>query len=269
MINSIEEKPLRHLLGLSGGKDSAALAIYIRDKYPELHEKMEYFFADTGAELPETLEFVDILQDYLGKNIERLNPEKNFSHYLKLNGNFLPTVKARWCTVNLKIKPFEDYVGDHPAITYVGIRADEPHRQGYISKKQNISARYPFIEDGLQKEDIFNILKNSGVGIPKYYEWRNRSGCFFCFFQQKIEWVGLYERHNKLFLEAQSYETFHQDHGRDQTWSQGERLENLIKRIDEIKEKTSKRTTARPNDKKLINKFTDDEDDNQCLICHL
>ena len=50
-----EEKPVRHLLGLSGGKDSAALAIYMRDKIPE----MEYFFADTGAELPETLEFVD------------------------------------------------------------------------------------------------------------------------------------------------------------------------------------------------------------------
>lgn len=44
-------QPVRHLLGLSGGKDSAALAIYLRDKVPE----MGYFFADTGAELPETL----------------------------------------------------------------------------------------------------------------------------------------------------------------------------------------------------------------------
>lgn len=38
-------KPVRHLLGLSGGKDSAALAIYLRDKVPD----MEYFFADTGV----------------------------------------------------------------------------------------------------------------------------------------------------------------------------------------------------------------------------
>ncbi|TSA39078.1 MAG: phosphoadenosine phosphosulfate reductase, partial [Methylococcaceae bacterium] len=45
------QKPVRHLLGISGGKDSAALAIYMRDKIPD----MEYFFADTGAELPETL----------------------------------------------------------------------------------------------------------------------------------------------------------------------------------------------------------------------
>lgn len=50
------QKHLRHLLGISGGKDSAALAIYMKDKIQE----MEYFFADMGAELPETLEFVDL-----------------------------------------------------------------------------------------------------------------------------------------------------------------------------------------------------------------
>jgi len=262
-------KPTRHLLGLSGGKDSSALAIYIRDKYPEIHEQMEYFFADTGAELPETLEFVDILQDYLGKPIIRLNPEKDFAYYLKLNGNFLPTLKTRWCTVNLKIKPFEEYVGNETSISYVGIRADELSRQGYISKKPNITARYPFIEDGLKKEDILSILEKSGLGIPKYYEWRNRSGCFFCFFQQKIEWVGLAERYPDLFQQAMAYESFHQEHGRDQTWSQGERLEDLLKRIDIIKENNRKQLEAKPIKKHLIDQFSGDDGDDMCLICHL
>lgn len=27
---------MRHVLGISGGKDSAALAIYMKDKYPSL-----------------------------------------------------------------------------------------------------------------------------------------------------------------------------------------------------------------------------------------
>ena len=62
-------KKTRHLLGLSGGKDSAALAIYMRDKIPE----MEYFFTDTGAELPETLAFVDLMEGYLGKKIHKPN----------------------------------------------------------------------------------------------------------------------------------------------------------------------------------------------------
>ena len=63
----------RHVLGLSGGKDSAALAIYIKDKYPELSEKMEYFFTDTGEELPEVYEFISRLEGYLGKEVNRIN----------------------------------------------------------------------------------------------------------------------------------------------------------------------------------------------------
>ena len=263
------EKPVRHLLGLSGGKDSSALAIYMRDKVPE----MEYFFADTGAELPETLEFVDILEDYLGKPIMRLNPVRDFEYYLKLNGNFLPTAKSRWCTINLKIKPFEDYVGEDKAITYVGIRADEMYREGYLSKKPNIQSKYPFIEAGLKKEDIFDILKKSGIGIPKYYDWRTRSGCFFCFYQRKIEWVGLYENHRDLFEEAKSYEDFHKSEGRVHTWSQGERLDDLVMRIDEIKAKSLAETEkAKLKSKgKLIDMMSSDEDDEDdgCLICTL
>ena len=39
----------RHVLSLSGGKDSAALAVYMRDLVPD----MEYIFHDTDKELPE------------------------------------------------------------------------------------------------------------------------------------------------------------------------------------------------------------------------
>ena len=56
-------KAVRHILSLSGGKDSAALAIYLRDSVPE----MEYIFNDTGKELPETYEYLERLQDYLRK----------------------------------------------------------------------------------------------------------------------------------------------------------------------------------------------------------
>ncbi|TOJ94803.1 phosphoadenosine phosphosulfate reductase, partial [Vibrio parahaemolyticus] len=60
-------------MGISGGKDSAALAIHIRNNYPEIHEKVEYFFTDTGAELEEVLDFIDSLESYLGKPIARLS----------------------------------------------------------------------------------------------------------------------------------------------------------------------------------------------------
>ena len=68
----------RHILGLSGGKDSSALAIYMRSRVPE----MEYAFCDTGKELPETYEFLDRLEAFLGKKIERLNADRDFDHWL-------------------------------------------------------------------------------------------------------------------------------------------------------------------------------------------
>ena len=77
---------VRHVLGISGGKDSTALAIYMRDRVPD----MEYFFCDTGAELQETYEYIDKVEVYLGKKIERLNPERSFDHWLQIFGNYLP-----------------------------------------------------------------------------------------------------------------------------------------------------------------------------------
>ncbi len=259
-----ESKPIRHLLGLSGGKDSAALAIYLKDKIPE----MEYFFADTGAELPETLEFVDLMEDYLGKEVIRLNAGKGFDYYLKLNGNFLPTARSRWCTTNLKLKPFEEFVGNGPVISYVAIRADEPYRTGYISTKPNIKAVYPFKEDGKVKEDIINILEESGIGIPKYYDWRSRSGCYFCFYQRKIEWIGLYENHPDLFEKAKEFEYYHKSKGRNHTWSQDESLEEMLARKDEIKEKFQVINKDRKATN-LVDVVLDEDDDNDegCLVC--
>ena len=44
--------PERQILGISGGKDSAALAVFLHGKIPDL----EYFFCDTGKELKEDME---------------------------------------------------------------------------------------------------------------------------------------------------------------------------------------------------------------------
>nr|MBC8555351.1 phosphoadenosine phosphosulfate reductase family protein [Candidatus Brocadiales bacterium] len=180
------KKKVRHILGLSGGKDSAALALYLRDRIPDI----EYFFCDTGCELTETYEFLNKLEARLHRTIKRLKSRFTFDQWLLRYDGFLPSAISRWCTVQLKIVPLEEFVGDDEAISYIGIRADEK-RDGYISSKDNINPVYPFQEDGLIKEDIINILNDEGVGLPKYYEWRSRSGCYFCFFQRKIEWIRL------------------------------------------------------------------------------
>jgi hypothetical protein len=256
------ERPVRHLLGLSGGKDSSALAIYMRDRVPE----MEYFFADTGAELPETLAYIDLLEDYLGKPVVKLNAERDFDYYLDYHNNFLPSARQRWCTVNLKLIPFEQFVGEDNVISYIAIRADEPTRSGYISKKANIRTRMPFREDGIALEDIEEILETSGIGKPKYYSWRSRSGCYFCFFQQQEEWAGLKKHHSDLFEAAKAYERADEKTGRLFTWNQAGKLDDVVARAHEGRGKDRVAGAS----KKLINRFGDgdvDDPEGGCLIC--
>src|ERR1017187_9120933 len=164
---------VRHVLGISGGKDSSALAIHLRDRIPS----MEYFFCDTGAELPETYEYLNKLEVVLGKPIARLNSSRGFDHWFELYRGTLPSPQMRWCTRLMKIKPLEDWLGDDPATSYVAIRSDERNRKGYVSTKPNIEAVFPFIEEDIDHEGVLRILNDAGVGLPAYYEWRTRSGC--------------------------------------------------------------------------------------------
>lgn len=265
-MSANEATRVRHILNLSGGKDSSALAVYMRDKVPD----MEYVFADTKKELPETYEYLAKLEAYLGKPIVRLNAERGFDHWLEVHSNFLPSARARWCTRHLKIIPFEKYVGDDQVISYVGIRADED-REGYISTKPNIVARFPFKEDGIAKADVFRMLYEAGLGLPDYYRWRSRSGCYFCFFQRKSEWAGLLETHPELFEAAKAYEKFDAITGERYTWQQGESLSDLQRpeRLAEIKRRVEASRPARTNGT-LVELFEDeDEDDRACLICDL
>lgn len=261
---------VRHILGLSGGKDSAALAVYMCKRIPDI----EYFFCDTQKELPETYEYLEKLKARLGINITYLSPERGFDHWLEVYGGMLPSSNARWCTKSMKIKPMEEFIGNDQAISYVGIRADE-NRDGYISTKPNIKAVFPFKEDGLVKADIIRILEESGIGIPKYYQWRSRSGCYFCFFQRKIEWVRLAEEHPDLFQKALDYEQNHSD-GRTYTWSDGESLVELIARKEQIiidhEKAMARQQQKKPNQPlaEALEAILDDENDTlPCLACHL
>ena len=272
----------RHVLGISGGKDSAALAIYIKDQYPDIHKKVEYFFTDTGAELKEIYDFLDKLEAHLGKEIIRLSSGKDFDHWLTMHNEFLPSAQQRWCTRQMKIKPFEEFVGDDLVVSYIGIRADE-NRDGYISQKDTIKAVFPFVEDGLVRDDIFQMLEDS-VGIPEYYKWRSRSGCYFCFFQRQDEWLGLKRNHPELFEKAREFEQRVRTKydwkdgeipikGHGYTWSSQGTIDELVAKAEKREQEkgiiaTSKKTSERWQDT-LRNMMDDDPEDQACLVCSL
>ena len=283
----IVEKKVRHICGISGGKDSSAMALFMRDKLPD----MEYFFCDTGAELPETYDFLDKLEIVLGKKIERLNARKGFDHWFEVYRGTLPSPQMRWCTTKMKIEPIEQWVGTDEVISYIAIRADEAGRKGYVSSKKNIQARFPFIENDIDHAGVMRILAESGIGLPEYYEWRTRSGCYFCFFQRKAEWVGLSERHPDLWEKAvaieqkimkdagadgdKSFDEFGMQ-GRNYTWSGGETLVQLLARKDQIMEchqqvmeREAKVARNRPLWEILGNALDDEDGGEQCAVCAL
>jgi len=265
-------KKTRHILSLSGGKDSAALAVYMRDRVSE----MEYIFHDTEKELPETYEYLMRLEAYLGKTIQKTRPDYSFDKWLEVFGGMIPSSHRRWCTKLLKLKPFEHFVGDDEVVNYVGLRADE-ERSGFISAKPNIKTVYPFREAGLVLRDIIRILDESGVGLPTFMKWgRTRSGCYFCFFQQKIEWVRLKETHPDLFDRAKQYEYANNYNGNPFYWCGRESLEDLEKpeRMAEIKHKWEQsRQKANQASAKLVQILGNAEDDENesegCLICQI
>ena len=265
-LEHIEDPSIRHIVSISGGKDSTALAIYMLYKYPEI--PVEYVFCDTECELPETYEYLERLEAFLGKKIIRLsaidllnlNPTKQhkrnpFDIWLnEVYSGFLPSPRMRWCTRVLKIQPFEAYVGDDHAYSYIGIRGDED-RDGYVAKKPpslserpNIIPVYPFKDDGLGLMDIKALLEESGLGLPDYYRWRSRSGCYFCFYQQIGEWQRLKGEHPDLFEEAKKYEKVNGE--KRYTWNEGRTLEDIAALPDKYPLPIA-------------------EDSEGCAICHL
>lgn len=274
----------RHILGISGGRDSAALAVYMRETAPELD--IEYFFTDTGKELEEVYQFLDRLEGFLGKPITRLNPDRGFEHWLREYNHFLPSPRTRWCTRQLKLKPLEHWLrpdldGGIIVHSYVAIRSDEPHRDGYQATHENMRVHLPLREAGIDRKGVIDILESAGVGEPEYYSWRSRSGCTFCFFQQKIEWVRLSREHPGAFAEAKQYEKTALSHGSPFTWSQGESLDELIrparvKQIEEEFEARRKRLFARRPANPLAGDLPPSIDDlygideasGSCVVCH-
>jgi hypothetical protein len=134
-------------------------------------------------------------------------------------------------------------------------------------------------DEVLVLDDIFSILNNSNVGVPAYYNKvefevngkkgsysRSRSGCFFCFYQQKIEWIWLYEQHNELFVKAMEYEK------EGYTWMQDEPLSEICKpeRMNKIKEDFIKKTDKVTKSKSgyFIDILNDSEEEG-CASCFI
>ena len=216
---------MRHIVCISGGKDSTAMALLLK-KIKKLD--IETIFCDTGRELPEVYTFLDNVEKILKQPIKRISfCGRDFDWYLKENNFFLPSASARWCTRLLKIIPFERFVGNkQEVVVSIGIRADEK-REGNYGNKSNIHYEYPLVTNNLALKDVKDILKMYGVVLPTFYNWRTTGGCWCCPFQRINDWRGLKKFHPSLFQKSLEDEEESLRLGRNFTWRRNLRLKTL------------------------------------------
>ena len=129
------------------------------------------------------------LEGYLGKQIIRLNPSRNFQHHLKIYGYWLPSAKQRWCTDKLKIKPLEKWIKPDldkgvKITSYVAIRFDEKYREGHQSRHKNYTVKLPFMDDKIDRKGVYDLLDNTGLEVLNTTNGEVDLDVLFVFFKE-------------------------------------------------------------------------------------
>lgn len=203
---------MKHVVGLSGGKDSSCLALALRERHPDV--EFEFICTPTGNELPELFDHLDRMEQLLDAPIKRLGVGKTLFQLIE-EMEMLPNFRARWCTRILKIEPTIEYMQTLPpgSLLYVGLRADEEEREGIYG--DDVKSVFPFREWGWGEADVWRFLDERKINIPV------RTDCGVCYHQRIIEWRNLWRDHHEMFLEGVAIEKRHghtfRSPGRD-TW---------------------------------------------------
>lgn len=205
---------MKHLVALSGGKDSTAMALRLAEVEPRDYT---YFITPTGDELPDLLAHWDRLAVLLGKPLFRI-PCPTLKDTIATM-QMLPNWRARFCTRLIKIQPAREWVAAQGETTmYVGLRADEGERVGMLEAPESATMRFPLREWGWGLAEVRGYLAERGVTIPA------RTDCARCFFQRLSEWRDLWLNHPDIYEDAVQDEArlghTYRSPGRD-TWPAG------------------------------------------------
>lgn len=188
---------MKHVVGLSGGKDSSCLALALREREPE--REYEYVCTPTGNELPELFEHLERMECLLGQSIKRLGIGKSLFDLCR-EMEMLPKWNARWCTRILKIEPTIEYIQSLPpgSVLYVGLRADEEERRGIYG--EDIAIDFPFRRWGWGLKEVWRFLMERDIKIPR------RTDCAQCFYQRLGEWWNMWKDHPERFADGVAIE---------------------------------------------------------------
>lgn len=189
----------RHIVALSGGKDSTAMALRLMEAEPR-----DYTFVctPTGNEPDAMFEHWRTIGEMLGKPI--LPIMGGTLHGLIREQKRLPNHRQRWCTRRLKLEPYYKWLATQtPCVSHVGLRADEEGRPGMIfPDADGVQMDFPMRRWGWQEKDVWDYLASKGVTIPK------RTDCKDCFWATLGELYELWRDDLPGYLEGEQLEEY-------------------------------------------------------------
>lgn len=185
-----------HIIALSGGKDSTAMAIRLFELNP--NQKYTLICTPTGDELPEMINHWSSLESLLGQKITKISNKTLYDWIEYFDA--LPNWRQRWCTRLLKIQPCLAFLKQFKSkpVLYVGLRADEEERKGIYS--ENVKTKFPLRDWGWGIDHVKCYLQEKKIKIPQ------RTDCSMCFYQKIGEWFYLWRDNPDFFQRAIDFE---------------------------------------------------------------
>lgn len=244
-----------HVVGLSGGKDSTAMALRLREVNPTVPYR--FVITPTGNELPEMNAHWALLEDLLGEDLLRV-PNRGLEDLMEAQ-EMLPSTLRRWCTRMVKVVPVVALYARLPrgSGAYVGLRADEPTREGIYGS--SVIQRFPLREWGWGLSEVLGYLERLGVKVPR------RTDCAWCPFQSADDWFQLWRDHPTVYAQAEAWEeklqhTFRSPTAKLGTWAVS--LKDMRAQFESGK-------ITREERKRLRQIAEGDEPEEACRVCRM
>ena len=219
----------QYVVSYGGGINSTALIILlVKKKIP-----LDYvIFSDTGNEMPETYEYLDVIKRYLSRRnipLEIVHVRNGDSLSDRcLRRKVVPSQIWRWCTRDMKVTPIHAFYRSLKShvYQYMGIDYNEIHRMK-PSREEYVTNLYPLVDYKIDREECVCIIKQARLPVPV------KSGCYLCPFNSMTRWAEIYKKHPDLYRHAMKIEENGKHFGSQTLAPKGytlRRLENMMKK---------------------------------------
>ena len=235
------------VVAYSGGKDSTATLLWSLENLPR--ERLRVVFCDTGAEWPETYDYLEYIERELRIVIERVrigdrplplgrNGKLTHDKFRGVKGGLFDLVRARGKWPNAKYRYCTQYLKRHPLdlrcdefsnpVKIFGQRAQESAARARMTMFDltGNNTRHPIYRPVLKwsEREVWEYLRIHHILPNPVYNYATRCGCWCCIMGRRVEVLNFCRLHPDIAQKAADLE---REIGH--TWTERQSIGNLLK----------------------------------------